>query len=236
MSYQVSCLLEVEAKHYHLCACFLHAIRVLEQTLVAQLLGVLCVEGVAESVDELQLRTQLEVGQIEVAAHAELQRERRALQLQRVGALAREVDHRRYACHEIRAVVVEAWRSEDDVACHGDVGGLHILTLLVGSAALAQVLQVLEHYVARAEVHHRCHAQLEMCRQTQLAEHSDIDAGVPATLVGGDECLLRTVLSGDGHRTRHLHLHVLHVRTHDHAEVEWTQVGVRAVLHGALLS
>lgn len=42
-----SCLFEVEAKHYHLCACFLHAIRVLEQTLVAQLLGVLCVKGVA---------------------------------------------------------------------------------------------------------------------------------------------------------------------------------------------
>ena len=94
---------------------------------------------------------------------------------------------------------------------------------------------VVKHYVARAEVHHRRHAQLEMCRQTQFAEHSDIDARVPTALVGCDECLLRAVLRGYGLRTSHQHLHVLHVHTHDHSEVERTQVGVWAILHGAVL-
>ena len=74
-----------------------------------------------------------------------------------------------------------------------------------------------------------------MCRQTQFAEHSDIDAGVPTALVGGDECLLRAVLRGYGLRTSHQHLHILHVHTHDHSEMERTQVSVRAILHGAVL-
>ena len=70
-----SSLLEVEAEHNHFCAYFLHALRELEQTLVAQFLGMISVEGVAESVDELQFGAQLEERQVEVAAYAELQRE-----------------------------------------------------------------------------------------------------------------------------------------------------------------
>ena len=68
-------LFEVEAQHNHFSAYFLHALRELEQTLVAQFLGMIGIESVAESVDELQLGTQLEERQVEVATYAELQRE-----------------------------------------------------------------------------------------------------------------------------------------------------------------
>ena len=84
------------------------------------------IESVAESVDELQFGAQLEERQVEVAAYAELQRERCALQLQRVGALARKVYHRRHTSHEVRAVIVESRRREYKVASHSNVRRLHV--------------------------------------------------------------------------------------------------------------
>ena len=73
------------------------------------------VKTVCKAVHELQFRTQLEVGEIEVAAQTDFQKDITPLQLDVIIVLARKIQHRIDAQHHVWAVVVEAGSSGNEV-------------------------------------------------------------------------------------------------------------------------
>ncbi len=73
------------------------------------------VKGVAQPEHELQLRTELEVGEVAVYAQSHLHEDLCLLELQVVVGLAGEVYGGCHTGHEVHAVVVAAWAGEDEV-------------------------------------------------------------------------------------------------------------------------
>ena len=132
-------------------------------------------------------------------------------------------------------MVVEAFRAEDKVKSARDVCCLQFLPLLNGSAVLQCLLVVAEGEVLRSEVHRRCHAHGEVGAQTELAQYTDVEAGIPAVLVAGHQSIHAPVLCCYHLRTDICKLDVLQMSAHKHTEVERAQVGIGAVLHGPLL-
>ena len=95
----------------------------------------------------------------------------------------------------------------------------------------------MKHDVAGAEVHGRCQAELEIGVQPEFAQHADVEAGVPAVLVGSDDGVhLTAVVQRDDLRAGVYELKILEMGTHEDAKVEWAQVGIGPVLHRAVLS
>ena len=64
--------IKIEAEDDHLCACLLHGVGKLDEVLVAQLGSVVGVEVVAYAVHKLELGTQLEERQVEIASGTNL--------------------------------------------------------------------------------------------------------------------------------------------------------------------
>ena len=95
---------------------------------------------------------------------------------------------------------------------------------------------VVERYIACAEIQLRCHAESEVLAYPQFPEHTDVETDVPVVLVSAHERRhLCAVLQRKGLRPDVVELQVLYVGAHHDAEVERSKVGVRAVLHPALL-
>lgn len=114
--YVEACVLfEIEAEDNHLCVCLAHGFGEAEHISVAKLVWVIGVEAVAKTINELQFGTELEERQVEVAAETYLRADVVAFQLYVIGALAAEVYHRVETCHEVRTMVVEPWRGENEV-------------------------------------------------------------------------------------------------------------------------
>lgn len=101
----------------------------------------LCVERVAKSINKLKLRPQFEERQIEIAFHAHFQGKRLTLELKVVACLGTEVYHWRHASHEIRTMVVEAWRGKNNVGRASYICRLHVLMQLLGLAITSNVLR-----------------------------------------------------------------------------------------------
>ena len=80
------------------------------------------------------------------------------------------------------------------------------------------------------------YTKLEILTQTEFAQYTHVETSIPAVLVGRDEhLLLGSVLGSDGLRAYVDHFHILHVGSHEYTEMEWAQVGIRAVLDLAFL-
>lgn len=101
----------------------------------------LCIERVAKSINKLKLWSQLEERQVEIASHTQFQGKRLTLELKVVAGLGTEVYHWRHASHEIRTMVVEAWRGKDNVGRASYISRLHVLMQLLGLAITSNVLR-----------------------------------------------------------------------------------------------
>ena len=89
-----------------------------------------------------------------------------------------------------------------------------------------------------AEIHGWRDAESKVSAQTELAQHTHMETSIPTVLVATDDFLNRGSVFVDGNHLRtHIHkFHILEVRSHQHAKVEGTQVGVRPIFNGPLLS
>lgn len=90
------------------------------------------VKAVAQTVHKLQFGPQLEVRQIEIAPHANLQKGVCALELDNVIVLTRQVEHGIDASHHIRPVIVETRSGRYQVEGTRHIGRLQLLPLLCG--------------------------------------------------------------------------------------------------------
>ena len=133
-------------------------------------------------------------------------------------------------------MIIETFGCKYQVGRSRDIHTLQVLLLCQVGAVFLLVRQVVEHEVARAEIHGRCQSEGKVFRYACLCQHTHRESCIPAHLVASDR-LLHTcaVIVGDDLRSYVLKLHVLQMRTHEHTEVQRPQVDVRLVLHTALL-
>lgn len=226
------CLFEVEAEDYHLGVGFLHRFGVGQHVFVAQLIGMVCVKTVAQTIHELQFGSKLEERQVKIASDAYFGTDVVAFEFDVVGAFAAQVYHWIDAGHEVRTVVVESWRCEDEVEGRRDIDRLQILFLLPWFAVRVKILQIAERKVAVAEVHGGRHAELEVGVDAIFAHHAHVESGVPSVLVGSDKSLDScAVLAGYDLRAGIEQFEILHMCSYDHSEMERAEVGVGPVLH-----
>ena len=133
-------------------------------------------------------------------------------------------------------MVVEARCGENHVRRTRYVSRLDVLARFLGTSVGIGLAQVMEHYVARTDILHRCHTYLKMLRKACFAEHSDIDSGVPTALVDRDKRLmLLSVFTYIRLRSDVCQFHILQVCAHNDTEVKRAQVGIRAVLNRTYL-
>lgn len=102
-------LLEIEGQYHHAARCSVERLSVLEQVLVYEVATVLY-QQISESEAELQLRDELEEGQIQVTSKANLKHCIEALCEQCLLLLYGKVYHRCQACYYVGSVVVESLR------------------------------------------------------------------------------------------------------------------------------
>ena len=85
-------------------------------------------------------------------------------------------------------------------------------------------------------MHRRRETQVQVRVQPQVSQHADAESAVPAVLVADDGLLgSRPVVIGDDLWSHVFEFDVLHVHTHEDAEVQGAQVDIRLVLYRALL-
>ena len=111
---------------------------------VAQLIDVIGIEVVAQTITELQLRNQFEERKIEVTTDTYFHHRAEAFQTNIVVTCTGQVDHAVDACHHIGAVVVPSWSGKLDVDRKGDIGVLHVLRGLGMASFLIRIQQVNE--------------------------------------------------------------------------------------------
>ena len=225
-------LLEVERQHDHLAVGAVEAVAEDALVDIGELVDMLLVEGVAETVAELQLGDELEEGEVEVATHAYLEHGVETVEMDVVLVLAREVDHRTDTADEVGTVVVEALGRELQVDRHSKVGVFQVLRRLARLAAVVEVIEVAEDEVLAAEMECRQNAQRQVLAEAQVGEHADAESGVPGVYLADDGALGAVVEELGPHV---VDLHVLHVEAYGYAEVQGAQVDVRLVLHLASL-
>ena len=110
------------------------------------------------------------------------------------------------------------------------------LPLLVRRTAGVTLVIIIKGNAARSEIQLRSNTEGKILIQTHLSYHTNIETHVPIMLVSSNKRLhLRAVLHGYGLQTNVIKLQILHVGTHNNAEVERTQISIRAVLHPTLL-
>ena len=204
---------------------------------VSQFVGVVAVQRVGEAVAELQLRYELEEGEVEVAAQTDLDHRVVALQLKEVLILAREVDHGGNAGQYVGSVVVEALGRELQADGQGDIGVFHVLRLLDGMSGIVEVEHVAEGEALRTEMHGGGDAQGEMLGQAHVGHHADAEARVPRIGIAEHQLFSRFHPLAHLHQVRShvLQFDILHVQTHGDAEVHRPQVDVRLMLRLARL-
>ena len=134
---------------------------------IAQAGGMPRVEAVGQPEHELQLGTELEERQIEVAAHACLEEDIVALELQYVIVPPAEVDDGAEPRHDIRPVVARTLRGVDDVSRAGDVDRLEVLRA-AAQAVRSLGLIVAEGDMPAAEIKSRSNAEREIIVQARL--------------------------------------------------------------------
>ena len=196
---------------------------VLEQRSVDKVAAVLLYD-VQQAKAELEFRDELEVRQVDVAAHADLQVDVERLEAQGIVLACGEVDHRIDAGYEVRAEVVVARCGKLQVDGHGDIGALEDLRA-VGSALLLVVDGML-----LPEVNGRRQTQGQVFVQPQVADDAHrearavvVDFGIPLLArLGVDVAVV-------------LQLEVLHVQSQQETVMQPPLVDVRAVLHLTLL-
>ena len=99
-------LFEVKCQHDHLAASPTDGIGVFAQIYVLQLIGVVVVDGIAQTVTELQLRYQFKEWQVEITAKAHLQKQICLLQLDILLVLTCQIQCRIDTSRDIRSGVV----------------------------------------------------------------------------------------------------------------------------------
>lgn len=204
---------------------------------VLQFAGVVVVQGIAQTIAELQFRDQFEEWQVEITAQAHLQEHVRPFQLNIFLILARQIDHRVHACHDVGAVVVPALRTELQVNGEGDIGVLHVLCLFKKSAVLGTIRHITERQVLGSEVHGWRESQVQVLAQPQIGQHTHAEAAIPSVCITEDGLLLRaSVFMCDSLRSDVVKLNVLHVHSHQDAKVQWAQVDIWLVLDLTRLS
>lgn len=235
-NFRAGFLLEIERQHDHFRMTCLDAVGVHAHVGILQFTGVVVVQCILQTVAELQFWDQFEEGQVEVAAQSHLQEKVGALQLDVLLVLAREVDHRVHASHDIGAVVVPALCTELQIDGEGDIRVLHVLHLFHGATFLGKISHVVEGQVLGTKMHGGREPQVQVLAQPQVGEHANGESAVPAVSVAEDGLLLRrTVFQRDGLRTDVVEFDVLQVHAYKDAEVQWAQVDVRLVLDLACL-
>ena len=127
-------------------------------------------ENIAQAETEAQLRDELEVRKVEVAAGGHLEIAVQRLRAQCHVLAGREVDGGCYADGEVGAEVVVARCGDFQRNGYGEVGRFEVL----GRVAAAELF--VEDDVLLPEVNGRLQAQTKVFRQTNLAEHADDEA------------------------------------------------------------
>ena len=95
---------------------------------------------------------------------------------------------------------------------------------------------VMEEEVSVSEIEGRCHAELQVLMEPEFGQYAYAQPRIPSVLVCGDERLgLTPVFVDDGLRADIVELQVLHMGAYEDAEVHGAEVGVRPILHPALL-
>ena len=134
-------------------------------------------------------------------------------------------------------MVVEAFCGKDEVKGAGYIGGLHLLALFCRLLLSIFLCEIMEGEMAGSEVHGWGYTELEALVEAEFSQYANSEAQVVFILVYSDRrMLLHAVVIGIGNWTYILKFNILEVGTHHHSEVEWTQVGIRAVLHRPFLS
>ena len=87
-----------------------------------------------------------------------------------------------------------------------------------------------------AEVHGGGEAQVQMFRESEVGQHAYRETCIPFVIVAHDGlCLGGAVFLQNSLRTHILQFDILQVHTHKNTQVQWSQVGIRLVLHLSLL-
>ena len=196
---------------------------VFEQRAVDEVATVL-LDDIQQAKAELEFGNELEVRQIDVAAHSDFEVDVEGLESQGIVLAGCEVHHRIDAGYEIGAKVVVARRSKLQVNGNRDVGALEDLSA-VGSALLLVVDGML-----LSEMDGRRKAQGQVFVQAEVAQHA---YGEARTVVVYLRIPLFTRLRVDVAIV--LELEVLHMKTKQEPIVKLPLVDVRAVLHPLLL-
>ena len=203
---------------------------------ITQVGGMTSVETVSQSKHKLKFGAKLEKRHVKVTAQACLKIDIISLELEYIIIFPAEVDDRAQACHDIRPVVACTLRGIDDVRRAGDIDGLEILCTAAETIWSLRVI-IAKGNMAAAEVKSRGNTKRKVIVQSCLAEHTYVKAIVICILVGGDGIrLCRTVIKRERLRPDIQQFHILDVCTYKDAEMKRPQVGIRSILHRAVLS
>ena len=193
---------------------------------IAQPGGMTFVETVGQAEHELQLGTELEKRQVEVAPHT---------CLKIVIVSPTEVDDGAQSCHEIRPVVARTFRRIDDVCRTRDVDTLEVLRAAAKTVGRLRVIVAVGDMTA-AKIECRSKTEREIVVQACLNKHTYVEPIVPLVLVRRDGVRLHgAIIKRNGLRSDIEQFHILHVRPHEDAKVERPQISIRPVLHRAVL-
>ena len=230
-------LLEIESQHEHFCMGIRDALGKDALVDIGQGVDMRAVVDIGETVAELQFGHELEERQVEIATQSDLEHQVVALQLDVVLVFAREVDHRTETGNDVGTVVIEPLGRELQVYGHREIGVLHVLRGLYGTARLGGLEQVAEDEVLAAEMHRGRHTKGEVLMETQVGQHTNTETGVPHILIAEHIALFAVAVGHhDGLRPHVVELGVLHVQTYRHAKMQRAEVNIRLVLHFALLA
>ena len=117
-------LFEIEGEHNHLAMGRRYTLGIAAEIHVLELITMLGVKAVAQTIAELQLGAEFEERKLEVAPQSYLYHRVETLETHIILRLARQVNHRVDAGDDIGTVVVETLCAELQIDREGDIGVL----------------------------------------------------------------------------------------------------------------
>ena len=196
---------------------------VLQQSAVDKVASVF-LDDVEQAEAELQLRDKLEVRQVYVAPHADLEIDIERLEAQGIVLAGCEVDHRIDACDDVRAEVIVARRSELQVERHRNVCALEDL------CTVCPTLLLVIDGVLLSEMDCWRKAERQVLVDLEGTKHTDRKAWAVVVYLCIPllaRCRVDVAIV--------LQLDVLHVQAQEEAIMKPPLVDIRAILHLALL-
>lgn len=214
--------LEIEGKDYHVGRTAFYAVGEFHHGFVQQVVAVLA-DDVRQAEAEFQFRYEFEVGQIDVASHADLQIAVEGFCLEGFLVVVVQAEGWCKAQGEVGTEIVVARCGKLHGKRHGDIVGAHVLRGVACRHVVAHLYELLP------EVHGGGEAQFHVFVQAQRTQHTHAesrfvlaDVGKPLLARGGVDVAVV------------LHFHVHEVHAEEEAPVQ-TAVVYEGLVHDRLL-